>query len=929
MKNIVLVFILTLLVSMAYSQKKQLNHDVYDSWENLSSFKISDNGEYSAYQVNPQKGDGRLVLVENKLGNEIASFERGVNQLFSASGDFVVFKVKVQADTIRNLKIQKENEENYPKDSLFIYSLKNKIIKSYPRVKSYKIAQEENDIVCFLHEKELKDSESDSLINNEEQKDTLKSEKKALEGTKLVLINLVSDESVEYENVSEYVLSENGKLLVYKSEIKDSIDTVSIHIVNTKTFESKTLINEAAYISKLSIDKYGRRFAFYYSQDTAEDKLWQIMLFEAGEGEIATLSSQDVIGINKDWKISKEASLRFSEDESNLYFGTTFDIEEVKKDSIPADEIAHVDIWSWTDGRIMPHQIKRLDDDKKKSFAAVYNIDNNKAHQIADSMMDKVSLKTRAVQYDVTLGYTDIPYQERIQWSMDTFRDYFIVNVNSGKKTKLAKDFNGSVSLAPGGKFATLYSKQDSTWYIYDVLQKLSYPMTEDVDVKFYNDESEIPALPSHWGIAGWLKNDRGVIVYDKYDMWLLTCGKGGSAQNLTNEFGRKNEIVLRYVKTDKDAFYVDDNKNILVKGFNKNTKDESLYFMDLKTGKLDLLMEIPYSISGVTKAKYEEKYVYRKSDYNTYPDVFVVNNNQNWNNAKKISAVNTQQEDYLWGTAEMYEWTDFNGDTVSGLLYKPDNFDPNKKYPMVVYFYEKYSDGLHYHYTPKPSRSVISFPLFTSKGYVVFIPDIHYLTGQPGKDAYNSIVSGTYSLIEKGFINKDKIGIQGQSWGGYQVAYLVTQTDLYACAMAGAPVSNMTSAYGGIRYGSGQSRMMQYEEGQSRIGGTLWESLPEYIENSPVFYADRINTPLLIMHNDGDGAVPFTQGVELFVAMKRLGKPAWLLNYNGEEHNLKGRANCKDLSNRMTDFFDFYLMDAGNPDWLINGAPAIYKGKK
>ncbi len=929
MKNIILVFILTLLVSMAYSQKKQLNHDVYDSWENLSSFKISDNGEYSAYQVNPQKGDGSLVLVENKLGNEIARFERGVSQLFSASGDFVVFKVEVQADIIRNLKIQKEKEENYPKDSLFIYSLKNKNIKSYPRVKSYKIAHEENDIVCFLHEKELKVLELDSLINNEEQKDTLKAEKKELEGTKLVLLNLVSDEFVEYENVSEYVLSENGKLLVYKSEIKDSIDTVSLHIVNTKTFESKTLINEAAYISKLSIDKYGRRFAFYYSQDTAENKLWQIMLFEAGEGKIATLRSQDVIGLNKDWKISKEASLRFSEDESNLYFGTTFDIEEVKKDSIPADEIAHVDIWSWNDGRIMSHQLKSLDDDKKKSFAAVYDIDNQKAHQIADSIMDKVSLKTRAVQYDVVLGYTNIPYQERIQWSMDTFRDYFIVNVNSGKKTKLAKDFNGSVSLAPGGKFATLYSKQDSIWYIYDVLQKLSYPMTEEVDAKFYNDESEIPALPSHWGIAGWLKNDRGVIVYDKYDMWLLTCGKGGSARNLTNEFGRKNEIVLRYVKTDNDAFYIDDNKNVLVKGFNKRTKDESLYFMDIKTGELDLLIEISYSISGVAKADDEEQYVYRKSDYNTYPDVYVVNNNQNWNNAKKISAVNTQQEDYLWGTAEMYEWTDFNGDTVSGLLYKPDNFDPNVKYPMVVYFYEKYSDGLHYHYTPKPSRSVINFPLFTSKGYVVFIPDIHYLTGQPGKDAYNSIVSGTYSLIEKGFIDKDKIGIQGQSWGGYQVAYLVTQTDLYACAMAGAPVSNMTSAYGGIRYGSGQSRMMQYEEGQSRIGGTLWESLPEYIENSPVFYADRINTPLLIMHNDGDGAVPFTQGVELFVAMKRLGKPAWLLNYNGEEHNLKGRANCKDLSNRMTDFFDFYLMDAGNPDWLINGAPAIYKGKK
>lgn len=929
MKTKILIPVFLLFSISLFAQKQSLNHDVYDSWNDIKSYKMSNNGDYSAYQLNPQKGDGELFLINHESINEVHSFKRGQSHAFSANSKFLIFKVGTQADSIRNLKIAKTKDDEYPKDSLFIYSINDNKLTEISRVKSFQVAKEDLDILCYLHEKEEKVEEVvDSTVVEEVVSDTLKVEEVELEGTKLVLWDLGKDKQAEYENVSEYLLSENGSLLVYRSEFKDSIDSTGIYITNPNSFEIKEILLFPGYSKGLSVDKHGERFAFYYSSDTAEIKIWTVKIFEMKYMELRDLNADDVINIPNDWTISENYKLAFTEDGDKLYFGTSFVIPELDLDSIPDDEIATLDIWSWNDGRIQPDQLHNLKKDKTKTFASVFNFSNNKAVQIADSSMDYVRLVTKG-QNTLTLGYSSIPYEHTIQWTMESYRDYFIVNANTGDRTKIADNFSGSVSLAPGARFAAVYDKRDSTWYMYDVFQKISYPMTDDVDVNFYNEDHQVPLMPSHWGMAGWLKNDRAAIVYDKYDLWLLTSGKDGEVKNLTNSYGRDNNVVLRYVRTDRDKFYIDENENILIKGLNKETKNSSLYLLNIKTGKLDKIIDVEYRIGGISKAKDKEIYSYSKSDFTTYPDRYLVNDIQDWNNAELISDANPQMDDYLWGSVEQYQWTDFNGNTVDGLLYKPEGFDALKEYPMIVYFYEKYSDGLHSHYTPRPSRSVINFPLYTSNGYLIFIPDIHYVTGQPGKDAYNSIVSGTYSLIEKGFVNKDKIGLQGQSWGGYQVAYLVTQTDLYTCAMAGAPVSNMTSAYGGIRYGSGHSRMMQYEEGQSRIGGTLWEELPKYIENSPVFFADRINTPLLIMHNDGDGAVPFTQGVELFVAMKRLNKPAWLLNYNGDEHNLMQRANCVDLSHRMLDFFDYYLMDQERPEWLENGVPALYKGQR
>jgi dipeptidyl aminopeptidase/acylaminoacyl peptidase len=247
----------------------------------------------------------------------------------------------------------------------------------------------------------------------------------------------------------------------------------------------------------------------------------------------------------------------------------------------------------------------------------------------------------------------------------------------------------------------------------------------------------------------------------------------------------------------------------------------------------------------------------------------------------------------------------------------------------MIVYFYERSSDGLYGYNAPAPSASIINRTFAVSNGYLVFVPDIPYVIGYPGQSCYNAVVSGTYALLDKyGFIDKNRLGLDGQSWGGYQIAYLVTQTDLFACAYAGAAVSNMISAYGGIRWSTGMSRMFQYEQTQSRIGGTLWDKPLQFIENSPIFWVPKINTPLLLMHNDADGAVPWYQSIEFITALRRLEKPAWLLSYNDEDHNLVKRPDRKDISIRKMQFFDHYLKGAPMPYWMKYGISQLEKGK-
>jgi dipeptidyl aminopeptidase/acylaminoacyl peptidase len=426
--------------------------------------------------------------------------------------------------------------------------------------------------------------------------------------------------------------------------------------------------------------------------------------------------------------------------------------------------------------------------------------------------------------------------------------------------------------------------------------------------------------------------------VYDRYDAWRIDPLLKDAPRTLTK--GRKDKVIYRYLRLDTTERFITD-KGAFYRTLNKTNKNAGIDYGSTEGGPNEVVMTVipsgPYSLSGFALAKNGPGGMFVKEDYKRSPDLYCFRDGPSAypdgpvrvpNHLYRLTYINPQQNNYTWGTAELFKWKAYSGKESEGIVYKPDGFDPKKKYPMICYFYETLSDGLYSYLPPSPTPSRLNIPFFVSRGYVVFAPDIHYTTGHPGRDSYDHVVSGARALVKQGFVDSTRIGIQGQSWGGYQVAYLITATNLFKAAWAGAPVANMTSAYGGIRWESGLNRQFQYEKTQSRIGATLWEKPQLYIENSPLFYLPKVKTPLVIMSNDADGAVPWYQGIELFTAMRRLGKKVWLLNYNGEAHNLVERRNRKDIQIREQQYFDWLLMDAKPPRWITQGVPAVNKGK-
>jgi dipeptidyl aminopeptidase/acylaminoacyl peptidase len=410
------------------------------------------------------------------------------------------------------------------------------------------------------------------------------------------------------------------------------------------------------------------------------------------------------------------------------------------------------------------------------------------------------------------------------------------------------------------------------------------------------------------------------VLVYDRYDIWLI-APDGSGVKNLTHGMGRKDKIQFRLVRLDPSEKALDPGAPLLLRAENEVTRDTGFYRAHIEGPAPEKLIMAAKRFNAPTKAKDADVLLLTASTFSEFPDLLVTNGN--FSRLKKVSDANPQKSQLLWGNAELVSFKNVDGVPLRGILIKPENFDPNKKYPMIVYIYEKLSQNLHQFVDPKPGTS-INQSYYASNGYLVFMPDIVYTIGYPGQSALKCVLPGIQSIVDRGFVDEGAIGIQGHSWGGYQIAYMITQTNRFKAVAAGAPVANMTSAYSGIRWGTGLPRQFQYERTQSRIGGSLWEYPMRFVENSPVFMADRVKTPLLMLHNDQDDAVPWYQGIEYFLALRRLGKEVYLFNYNGEPHGLRKRANQKDYTVRMQQFFDHYLKGAPRPEWMERGIPYL-----
>ncbi|MDP5170004.1 MAG: prolyl oligopeptidase family serine peptidase [Bacteroidia bacterium] len=904
--------------------KKALSPGDFASWKVLQAQQLSHNGAYATWEENAQQyGDGALLLAALPDGTP-TRFERGGSASFAGDLSYLAFLISPQFDSTRKAKLDEVAKDKRPKDSLAIWMLDAKELVKIPRVKSFAVPKYQGSWMAYHEEKALP-TPKDSTKQDSAKTDSAKKEKAPKDKeTPLVLFHPPSGEKISVREVQSYAVSDSGRLMALITVSGDSIDSVQVHVFTPLRKQLRLIYEGPGYAESLTFDRSGKRLAFVATRDTGDVKVYSLFGYQMEEAQARKLVDTATSTMPKGWCVSPNGDLYFSQSGNRLFFGTAVIPQPEPEDTLLDEEKASLDVWTWQDAAVQPEQLLDADSERKRSYLAVWLWQDARMVQLGHETLPEVSpIADRDGPF--ALGRQDTAYAISRSWAYPWQEDIYLVDIATGKSSPLLAGAGYGLTLAPKGTFAVYWDEKALAWQSIETSTGKVTNLTGDLKVNFFDEDHDSPHDPYAYGFEGFYEGESEGLFYDRYDLWKISLDGSAKPVNLSKGWGRKNLTRLRAVTLDYEELYF--SPELLLSSMNETTKAEGYYAISsINKQEPTALMLSDHRFGSLMKAKNADRILWRKESYREYPDLWT--STLDFTQPKRLSDANPQTADYAWGNVRLVSWKAYDGTQLSGLLYSPENLDPSNKYPLLVYFYELVSDRLNSYAMPSPSRSIISPSYYASNGYAIFMPDIVYSTGQPGPDAYNCIVSGTEAMVKQfPWIDSTKMALQGQSWGGYQTAYLVTRTNLYACAMAGAPVSNMTSAYGGIRWGSGLSRMFQYERTQSRLGTTLWEDRERYIANSPIFFADQVTTPLLMMHNDADGAVPWYQGIEYFMALRRLSKPVWLLVYNGEEHNLTRWPNRMDLTIRMHQFFDHYLMDQPAPVWMTEGVPAVKKG--
>ncbi len=937
------VFFLFLLLTTTFQStfaidKKPLTHDVYDTWKSIQGAQISRDGKWFLYIETPQKDDAFLVVKNPETGKiyrhiigftgEDTKAHSSAKATFNKEASHVIFlisKTKAEVDSLKKKKNGKKKNKKTTFRKIGILDLATGETVVIDSVKSFSLPKENGGWLAYLKEAPKDTSKKDDKSKDEEKKSEKEKDKKKKEkkdGSPLILRSLKNGSESEFQFVTDYRFTKNGDhlfIIVSNKKEPEKDGVYNITIGETVSQPMPVLTGKGNY-KKWATDKRDTYLAFLTDRDDyeSENPTFNLYGFKIGDKNAKLwVSHKSTKGFPEGMSVSDKADLTFSKDGKVILFGIKEIPEPETEDSLKT-ETAKFDLWHWNDPYPQPQQKKMAKRVRENAYESVYFIRSKKFVQLADENLPDVKMSpTGKICYANNIW----PYTKLVSYD-GSYYDVYVVNPKNGERKLIKKKLYGRARVSPGAKY--VYWFENGNWFCYNIKTGKTANLTKDLGVHFDREDWDTPNPPRSYGIAGWTDNDKSILIYDHFDIWEISPD-GKKARRITEGFGRQNNLSFRYVKLDHEKGTIDPNAPLLLKVENTETMASGFY-RDKVNGSEppEKLFMTDAAIYGqVQKAKNSDKIMFRFSRFDQFPDLRI--SDLDFTELNTVTDLGKQTEPYIWGYAELIDFLSADGKPLKGILIKPDNFDPNKKYPLLVYIYETLHSNLHVFRNPSPGTT-INPSFYVSNGYIIWMPDIEYDTGYPGKDALKCVLPGIHMLIREGFVDPKRIGIAGHSWGGYQIAYMVTQTNIFVAAESGAPVSNMISAYGGIRWGSGMVRQFQYERTQSRLGASLWEVPLRYIENSPIFWVDKIQTPLLIIHNDKDTAVPWYQGIEFIMALRRLGKEAYMFNYNGEPHGLRKRVNQEDWTKRMFAFFEHFLKGKPAPKWMTDGIKAWEK---
>ena len=889
------------------------------AWKSIGSAELSADGSWFMYRLSPVEGDSEVVIRQTAGAKEFRfpigeapRFGAPARTGFSADSKWAAFLAYPGSKEAKALRKEKKRVTT----TAVLVDLATGDKTDFEKVRALAFSGENPGFLAFhRYAPESQEKEKDKWT-----------------GSDLVLRELATGKEANVGNVAEFSFDKKGSRLALVIDAQGQAAN-GIQLRDMASGAVVPLESDKAVYKSLSWTENGEAFAALKGKEDKayEDKLWSVVAFDGfqnAKGPRKTVydPAQDK-AFPEGMTVSPNRTPRWTEGFDAILFG----IHEAKKKKDadkkdapkegppppperPADEsdedIPDLVIWHGQDGRLQSQQQVQEQRDKSFSYLAEFRIKEKTFIRLADDGLREVE---PAPHDRFAVGHDERAYELDSNLDGRSYEDITVIDLKTGARTPaLKKSRYYFRTLYDGGRF--LYY-EDGHFYAYDMATGRSVNLTKDVPASFVNEDNDTNVVKPPDSPVGSTKDGLNVLLSDGWDVWRVPASGAGRPVNLTVN-GAKDKIRYRRLRLDLEEKAIDLDQPQYFSVYGEWTKKAGIARLEKGKPGPTILLWDGAGFGGLAKAKKADVYVYTRDTSKDYPDYYLTD--ARLANGRKITEANPQQKDFLWTSGEiLLDYASAKGDKLQAALFLPAGYVKGRSYPTIVYYYEKMSQQLNRY--AQPSANGFNKSFYTSNGYAVLFPDITYKINDPGMSAAWCVLPAIDAAVAAGVVDRSKVGLQGHSWGGYQTAFLITQAD-FAAAVAGAPLTNMISMYSSIYFNSGSANQPIFESSQGRFKGGYWDNLEAYQRNSPVYYADRVKTPLIILHNDKDGAVDWNQGIEYYNTLRRLKKPVIMLQYVGENHGLQKPANRKDYTVRMKEFFDHHLMGKPAPAWYTEG---------
>jgi dipeptidyl aminopeptidase/acylaminoacyl peptidase len=896
------------------------------AWKRIAGATLSRDGQWLAYTLAPNEGDSEVVLRKTQ-GDKELRFPCGgggfAGTAFSHDSKWLAFRVQPSAKEMKLL--QKQGKP--PRGKVVLVNLANEAKTEFDNVQRFAFSGESAGYIA-LHKPPAPPA-------------PMATDKWS--GADLILRELATGSELNTGNVSEFAFDKKGTMLAMVIDAQGKSGN-GVQLRNLAAATVVSLDTAKANYSRLSWTEKGDGLTVLRGEEdkTLQDKLYSIVAFT----DLNAKTPKKVVYDPRTDKtfpagraISANRPPAWSEDLTLMIFGihtpkkkpgapkpVVADAPKPKDGDKPGPkpvvqspvrEKPDVVIWHGSDERLQSAQQKSAGMDQSHNYVCIYRVADKKFMRLADPTLRTVTV---APKQRYAIGIDRRAYQRDETLHGRMYQDVYVIDLKSGERKLALKKNRWMFGASPDGTHLLYY--EDGHYYTYEFATGKTYNLTRDVAASFVNDEDDHNVKQPPRFSLGWTKDGVSVLLSDGWDVWNVPV-HGGKGINLTVN-GKKEGIRYQYrIALDREEKGIDLSGSTYFAMYGEWTKKAGIARVDGGQPGAERLLWDDAAFGSLMKAKNADVFLYTRETHKDYPDFYVAD--KNLRDGKRLTRANPQQDKFLWSKGvKLVDYTSTKGAKLQGALYLPANYEPNKRYPTIVYIYERLSQGLNRYHMPTLSGGGFSPAVYTSNGYAVFMPDIKYQLNDPGMSAVWCVLPALEAAIATGVVDRDRVGLHGHSWGGYQTAFLITQTDAFKCAVAGAPLTNLISMYNSIYWNIGMANQPIFESSQGRFTGGYWDNLEAYMRNSPVYHAKKVKTPLLLLHNDKDGAVDWNQGIEFFNTLRRLRKPVIMLQYKGENHGLVKSANRKDYTVRMREFFDHHLKGAPARAWLEKGIPHL-----